>query len=248
VTAQPVRPTSSALLVAGRSTGAHLVQLSSPVWAWVRSAPGTYIWYLLLAVNSIVLLQMSPGFREHFLVEHSTNLANLTHDPVRVLVVSALWTDAPRPLYYLAVFTLFVAIVVAGHVGATLFTAVGIAIGIRAGLAPESLRHVVDVGVSYGFAAVAGVLTYYLARGLWRWAYLAIGLTLTITAMATAESFTSVGHLSAFCIGLAMFPLTRNRPRWDPTTTIRRFWADAQSRRGTRRSTDDLRLTTAQHR
>jgi hypothetical protein len=243
MTAQGARRGNPAHPSGSGSSASHIARLSRTVWAWVRSAPGTYIWYLVLAVNTIVLLQMSPAFRHHFLVDHSTNLANLSHDPLRVLVVSALWTDSPRPLYYLAVFTLFLAIaerwlgtlrwfavVVAGHIGATLLTAGGIAVAIEMGLAPRSLRHVVDVGVSYGFAAVAGVLTFYLARGMWRWAYLAAGLTLTIAAVAATGSFTSVGHLSAFCIGLAMYPMTRGRPRWDPTVTARRLRARRQAR------------------
>jgi hypothetical protein len=206
------------------------------VRSWVRRAPGTYVWYALLAVNTIVLGQMSADFRHRFLVEHSTNLANLTRDPVRVLIVSALWTDSPRLLYYLALFTLFLAlaehwlgslrwlvVVLVGHIGATLVTAAGIAIAINAGLAPRSLRHVVDVGVSYGFAAVAGVLTYYLARGVWRWSYLVIAYAVTVGAVIASGTFTSVGHVTAFSLGLAMYPLTRGRPRWDPTTTVRQL-------------------------
>lgn len=206
------------------------------VRSWVRRAPGTYVWYALLAVNTIVLRHMSPDFRHHFLVEHSTNLANLTRDPIRVLIVSALWTDSPDLLIYLALFTLFLAVaehwlgtlrwlvvVVVGHIGATLVTAAGIGVAINLGLAPRSLRHVVDVGVSYGLAAIAGVLTYYVARGTWRWSYIAIAYAITIGAVIATGSFTSVGHLTAFSLGLAMYPVTRGRPRWDPATTVHRL-------------------------
>ncbi len=60
---------------------------------------------------------------------------------------------------------------VTGHVGATLATAAGLWLAIRWRLAPTSLSDVIDVGVSYGFAALAAVFTYRLPPpGRWYWA------------------------------------------------------------------------------
>ena len=98
---------------------------------------------------------------------------------------------------------------VAGHVGATLATAAGLWLAIRWRLAPTSLSDVVDVGVSYGFAALAAVFTYRLPPpGRWYWA----GGLLAVAGAAAiiGGTFTDFGHLAAVMIGFAMYPITRS--------------------------------------
>ncbi len=65
----------------------------SKVWAYVRSAPGTYVWLGILFVTTVALHRMSPEFEAEFLRQRSTNIHELSSNPVRVLVASAMWID-----------------------------------------------------------------------------------------------------------------------------------------------------------
>ena len=72
-----------------------------------------------------------------------------------------------------------------------------------------------NVGASYGFAAVAGVATYHLPRRAAGW-YMASVVIVLAGVLAVDRSFTDVGHLAAFAVGLACLPLapsTRTRAR-----------------------------------
>src|SRR5260370_29813334 len=81
--------------------------LALRVWAFLRSAPGTFAWLAVLLVTTIVMNQFSPQFRYRFVLHHSTNLHELSHNPVRVLISSALWTDGSRWWPYLILYCLF---------------------------------------------------------------------------------------------------------------------------------------------
>jgi len=73
---------------------------------------------------------------------------------------------------------------------------------------PGWVATVSDVGVSYGFFAVAAVLTYRIPRPWrWVWAGTLIGY-LSVTA-AVEATFTEYGHLCAIGIGFGLYPLTR---------------------------------------
>jgi hypothetical protein len=67
---------------------------------------------------------------------------------------------------------------------------------------------VVDVGVSYGFGAVAALFTYRLSGG-WRWVWASALVSFAIGAIVIDGSFTSYGHAAAFAIGFALYPITR---------------------------------------
>ena len=97
----------------------------------------------------------------------------------------------------------------AGHVGATLLTATGVWLAIRSGIASHRLEDAVDVGVSYGFAAVAALFTYRLP-GRWRWLWAAGLLSYVAAGILLDGSFTSFGHATAVLIGFALYPLTRS--------------------------------------
>ncbi|NEA67143.1 hypothetical protein G3I56_32275 [Streptomyces sp. SID12488] len=47
------------------------------VWAYVRSAPGTYLWLLVLFVTTVAVHHMSAEFQEEFLRQRSTNINEL---------------------------------------------------------------------------------------------------------------------------------------------------------------------------
>ena len=108
--------------------------------AYVRSAPGTYVYLFVLLITTWVLQTSSATIARQLLLERSTNLHQLAHDPVRVLFASAFWvSSAWELLAWVALFTLVVAPVehwigtartaaafFAGHLGATLLTAAGL--------------------------------------------------------------------------------------------------------------------------
>ncbi|MCA1845188.1 MAG: rhomboid family intramembrane serine protease, partial [Actinobacteria bacterium] len=95
----------------------------------------------------------------------------------------------------------------AGHIGATLATTVGIWLQVREG-AGRSLIYPVDVGASYGLAAMGGVLVYRLPRR-WKPVWLGSMAVYLGAPLVTSGTFTDWGHLVAFVIGLAMGPLVR---------------------------------------
>jgi hypothetical protein len=195
-------------------------RLSPRIANWVRHAPATYAYLLILLVTTWVLATSSSSVARQLLLERSTNLHELARDPVRVLVASAFFvTSAPAWLGWVILFTAVAAqvehrigsgrtitVFVLGHVGATLLTAVGLWLALKGDLVESSVVQAVDVGASYGFVALAGIATYLLPRRL-KWAYLGALLLVLVAALALVPSFTDFGHLAAFLIGLACRPL-----------------------------------------
>ncbi|MEU8589008.1 rhomboid-like protein [Streptomyces sp. NPDC048664] len=203
------------------------------VVAYVRAAPGTYLWLFILFVTTIALHHMSPHFEERFLRQRSTNIRELSANPVRVFVTSAMWIDGGRWLPYAALYTVFHAqaehwlgtarwltVCVAAHVLATLASEGVLLRAIRQGAVPYSAVNTLDVGVSYALAGVIAVLTYRIAAP-WRYAYLAFVLLAYTLPLASAPTFTDFGHVISVLIGLACYPLTLGRGEpWNPKETL----------------------------
>jgi len=63
-----------------------------------------------------------------------------------------------------------------------------------------------DVGPSYGFFAVAALMTALVDRRLRR-AYAAGLVVLLVVSLAASQSFTDVGHLLATGLGFACLPI-----------------------------------------
>ncbi len=196
---------------------------------YVRSAPGTYLYLFVLLITSWVLQTSSRGIAERLVLERSTNLHHLATDPVRVLVASAFWVAAAwQVLPWAVLFTLVLApaerwlgtlrwaiVFAAGHIGATLLTAAGLWVAIQLNAVDESVSRSADVGVSYGFLAVAAVLVYRLPRRF-RLAYVALLGGYLVIALFARGTFTDAGHLVAVLIGLACCPLALGRFRRKP--------------------------------
>ncbi|WP_328898356.1 rhomboid-like protein [Streptomyces sp. NBC_00236] len=196
--------------------------------SWVRSAPGTYIWLTVLFVTTVIVHQMSPAFEEDFLRQRSTNIHELSRNPVRVLISSAFWIDGGTWLPYAALYTVFHApaerrlgtlrwltVAATAHVLATLVSEGVLAWAIQHGHAPETAVNTLDVGVSYALAGIVAVLTYYVARP-WRYVYLFAVLVIYGAPLVTGATFTDVGHFTAALIGLACYPLTRTAHKTNP--------------------------------
>ncbi|MEU6476263.1 rhomboid-like protein [Streptomyces sp. NPDC047017] len=191
------------------------------VVAYVRGAPGTYVWLLILFVTTVALHHMSPAFEADFLRQRSTNIHELSDSPLRVLVASAMWIPGGRWLPYAVLYTVFhaqaerwlgtlrwLAVCVAAHVLATLISEGALLWAIESRVAPASAVNSLDVGVSYALAGVVGVLTYRLPRP-WRYLYPAAVLVFFGMPLLTGRTFTDLGHFTAVLIGLACYPLVR---------------------------------------
>nr|WP_202495346.1 rhomboid-like protein [Streptomyces sp. SID4982] len=203
------------------------------VAAYVRSAPGTYVWLAVLFVSTVALHHMSPEFEKEFLRQRSTNIHELSQNPVRVLITSAMWIDGGHWLPYAVAYTVFhaqaerwlgtvrwLAVCAAAHVLATLISELALLKAINDGHAPPSAVNTLDIGVSYALAGVMGVLTYRIAPP-WRYPYLAVLLAVYALPLADGRTFTDVGHALAALIGLACYPLVRGRGRtWNPRETL----------------------------
>ncbi|WP_241192449.1 rhomboid-like protein [Streptomyces sp. ADI96-02] len=211
------RTVTAALLAVRRWIAAALLAARR----WITGAPGTYVWLAVLFVTAFLLHRMSPAFEEEFLRRHSTNIHELSQDPLRVLVSSALWIDGGNWLPYAVLFTVFhataehwlgtlrwFAIVVAAHVLATLLSEGVLAWAIRHGHAPQSAVNSLDVGVSYALAGVIAVLVYRVPHP-WRHVYAFAVLVVFGIPLATGRTFTDLGHFTAVLIGFACYPLTR---------------------------------------
>ncbi|MEU9395585.1 rhomboid-like protein [Streptomyces sp. NPDC048324] len=203
------------------------------VWAYVRSAPGTYVWLAVLFVTTVALHHMSPEFEEQFLRQRSTNIHELSNDPVRVLVQSAMWIDSGRWLPFAVLYTVFHAqaerwlgtlrwliVCVAAHVLATLISELALLKAIRDGMAPRSAVDTLDIGVSYALAGVVAVLVYRIASP-WRYLYLAVVLVVYGVPLLSTPTFTDLGHFVSVVIGLGCYPLVRGRGKaWNPKETV----------------------------
>jgi hypothetical protein len=188
---------------------------------WVRGAPGTYIYLVVLLATAWVLDSAGSKHAHRLVLQRSTNLHQLAVDPVRVIVQSAFWVAAPwNALAWGVLFTLvlapaehwlgtlrWAAVLIAGHVGATVITALGLWLGLQVDVVDRSVRHAVDVGASYGFLAVAGVLVYRVRRP-WRIPVVAGVVAALLLYYAVDRSYADAGHLIAFAIGLACYRLT----------------------------------------
>ncbi|MFC9845956.1 rhomboid-like protein [Streptomyces sp. NPDC060223] len=202
-------------------------------WSYISRAPGTYIWLLILFVTTVAVHQMSPAFEQEFLRQRSTNIHELSSNPIRVLFSSAMWIDGGYWLPYAFLYTVFhaqaehwlgtarwLAVCVAAHVLATLISEGALLLAIRHGMAPQSAVNTLDIGVSYALAGVIAVLTYRIAAP-WRYPYLAVVLLVYGVPLATGRTFTDLGHFTSVLIGLACYPLVRGRGKaWNPKETL----------------------------
>jgi hypothetical protein len=191
--------------------------------AYVRSAPFTYIYFSILLVTTWVLQSSSPAVARRLLLEQSTNLHHLGRDPIRVLIGSAFWlSSSGQILLWLLLFSLVLAPVERwlgsartalvfgiGHIGATLLVAAGLWLAVNADIVDHDVTRAEDVGVSYGFFAVAAVLALRLPRR-WRLVYALLLVGYLTQAAAIDSSFTDFGHLTALALGALMaLPVSR---------------------------------------
>ncbi|MFD8325245.1 rhomboid-like protein [Streptomyces lydicus] len=193
------------------------------VWVrdWVRSTPGTHIWLLVIGITSLVIASASEGLEQFLVHRTSSNIHELNEHPLPSLLISGFWIERPASfLLYVVMFELLHAnverwvgtwrwlLTVGGaHIAATLASQELVLLAIEGHRLPRSMTHVVDIGVSYGLAAAAGLLTYRLLPP-WRYAYLVAVLVFFGIPLTTGATFTDFGHAIALTMGFAAWPLT----------------------------------------
>ncbi|MFD0401937.1 rhomboid-like protein [Kitasatospora sp. NPDC127121] len=209
-------------------------RLAHAAWTYVRRAPGTYVWLAILLATTQVIRHVDTATADRILERRSTNLHHLQVSPVRVLITSALWIAGGGWLSYFLLYNIFhvpaerwlgtlrwISVAMIAHVGATYLSEGLLGWAIHRGIAPPRAVYTLDYGVSYALAGVVAVLTYLIVRP-WRYLYVAGVLVFYGLGVAQSRDYTSIGHFSAVLIGLACYPLTRDRPgSWDPVATGR---------------------------
>ena len=213
----------------GRKHSTRARSIAHAVWAYVRRAPGTFVWLAILLITTTVLNQLSPELTREVLGNRSTNLHHLSEDPLHVLVASALWLPGEQNWYwswiwYALLFNIFhvpaerwlgtlrwLAVVVIAHVGATYLSEGILSWEIHHGDAPAGDMFTLDVGVSYALAGVVAMLAYRIPRP-WRFTYAAAVLIWYAIPLLFDQDFTDVGHFTAVLIGFACYPLALGRP------------------------------------
>jgi hypothetical protein len=189
----------------------------------VISAPLTYVWLTVLLVTTIIQRTTARRELHLWLMHESTNIRQLTTDPLQVLFESLLWIDGRWWWPYLLLFTLFLApaerwlgqirwftVGLTAHVVATYISEGVLYLEIQYHHAARKLVHATDIGVSYFLVGVIAVLAYRIAMP-WRWGYLAVLITVFTVPLVIDANFTAIGHFSAIFIGLLCYPMAR---RW----------------------------------
>ncbi len=188
----------------------------APWWPSWRESPFTFTYLCLLAAGSLTLGALDPQTRSDVLHASSTDVMHLASRPILVLVASGLWVN--NVFDFIAVAVLFgvaataverrigtratFGVFLSGHVGATLLTEGAVAIGVLAGALPSSALSRLDVGVSYGLAAVVATAIGLLPQRLrvvgvlGLWAYLG-------AALVADPDVTAWGHVLAAGFGVA---------------------------------------------
>ncbi|MGW0249523.1 rhomboid-like protein [Nocardia goodfellowii] len=177
-------------------------------------APASTAYAFTLFVTWWTLRGLGPVEERRLILSASTNLYNMQHDPVQVLVASAFWTEGGFPWLTIAQFLIVMAyaerwlgsgrwilLFATGHIGATLLTVYGISRAIDDELIPLRVAIAPDVGTSYGFFAVLAAMAFRF-RGVVRPAWATLVLGGLVAACVTHRSFTAYGHLCAGLIGL----------------------------------------------
>jgi hypothetical protein len=186
------------------------------LWSFCRGRDLALGYAVVVTVVAVALAIVPRSVHDEVVLQSSTNLNNLRHHPISVLIVSAFVLGSPAelaeiPLLIWAYGALQrwlgrgAAVITGafGHVGATLFVAVLLAAGITRGRVSPAVGTFADVGVSYGLAAVAGLCTLRVPRR-WRTAYLIVLIGILASALVLSHTFTDVGHATAFCIGTSL--------------------------------------------
>ena len=220
------------------------------VLGYFRGSPVTagYVVFLLLT-HLLFDHVLAPDTAHRLLLDASTNLDNLSRDPLGALIGSALLFDGTLTnvlsLSFVSTLITLVlgvggmlgwlerrwgaprayAVFAIGHVGATLITSQVIRYALDRGWYPQSVRHTLDYGISYGAQAVLAAVIVLIPRAARPfWAVFVVAWPIVGGDWsATIPDFTTVGHLIAAAIGfgcaLAATVVSRRRQSAEAVTS-----------------------------
>jgi hypothetical protein len=206
--------TASTTAAGQRGTGVHLSALRR-----FTTAPFTSAYLLVLLATTVLLRNVPARVADRLLAGSSTDVAHLTHQPIRVLIASALWLPGRWWLPYALLLLLVLAplerrfgvrraalVFLSGHVLATLLTEVPIGVAIAMHRLAPAEAHRLDVGVSYGTYAAVAAFAGSLRR---RHAVLVLLAALVAIVVPTAADpdMSMYGHLLSLGIGMCWWPL-----------------------------------------
>jgi len=186
----------------------------------------TLAYAAIVAAVTTALLYLGPQFHDRVIRHASTNLHNLSHGRAGTLFISAFVVDA-GPIYLwlpglvclLAMAEIVwgsIRLVIAfavGHVGATVFVALGLTAAVEWAWLPASVTRAVDVGMSYGAVAVLGSLTAAIPRR-WRPACTGWWIAAGVAVIIIGRDFTDVGHAVALGLGIVVSTRFGEPARW----------------------------------
>ncbi|MFF7993953.1 rhomboid-like protein [Kitasatospora xanthocidica] len=207
-------------------------RLLRAVLTYPRRSPLTLCYVGLLVLGHVWVEEwLSPDRADALRGYISTNLDNLHDHPVTALFSSALLfdgtlTDIASTGFGGTLITLGLgiccclawaerrfgrlraaAVLLGGHIGATLITALVILVALRHGWYPEDVRQDRDYGISYGAQTSLAFATLALPR--WArlpWAAFVVGWPLSGDTEwpGPLPDFTTVGHLLSAALGFAL--------------------------------------------
>ncbi|MCW2600904.1 MAG: hypothetical protein JWM02_2733 [Frankiales bacterium] len=170
----------------------------------------------VVLISGIVVFAQPHGVAAQAVLDSSTNVSNLRTQPLLVLVLSAFVVSSLESLWILpCVVWVFgaaqrwvgraatVLVAAFGHVFATVFVGILVHAGIAHHALSNGVAHEPDVGVSYGLAALVGLMVFRLPQATRR-KVAVLGTAALIGFVLVSQTFTDLGHLVAWGIGLAM--------------------------------------------
>lgn len=181
--------------------------------SWLGLAYGA-----ILLTTYFIAASMTESQWDNVSLTISTNVSNMEHHPVMVLVTSALVADGSIIMW--TTMTVVLLIVLQRWIGArwamlfvflgnaipTLITMASIAYGLSAGWYDQSIRTTDDYGVSYVVATLLGMIFWRIPSYKWRAVYLAFGVAwlTTMGLFQIPENFTALGHVAGYVVGLGL--------------------------------------------
>jgi len=193
--------------------------------AWWRGREVALAYAAVVVVVGVGLAFAPGAVADRVISSSSTNVLNLRQHPPFVMVVSAFVEPSPWDLWivvplvwalgevqrWLGRAGVLVATVL-GHVGATLFVATVLSAGLAKGRIALAEASATDVGVSYALVTVLGLLVARTDGARRRW--YAAGLSLYfVGSLLIVRSFTDLGHLVAWVLGLSLAVLVSRAGR-----------------------------------
>lgn len=194
---------------------------------WLRGRDLAVAYATVVLVVALYVHTRPDDVTDRLVLNASTNLANLHDHPIRALFESAVVVERPAGLWILAPLVIAygeaqrwlgraptVVAAAFGHVGGSLLVGVLLSAGIYHGDLDRMVARTPDVGVSYGLAAITGLLTARVPDGS-RSLYIAALLAFWVGPLLVRPSFTGIGHATALTTGFGLAVVAARSRRAD---------------------------------